>query len=242
LETSNIRQLIEKYFNGQTSVEEEKLLQQYFASGDIEEDLVDYKSFFHHFSSFSKVELDQSFDQKIKQKIKEERKQLFLLQPWMLKVAAVLILAAGFGLGYMTKDIKDDNALQAAAEKVQALHAMNLLEQESAHERLQGLSIARNLTKPDEQLINRLLETLNHDDNTNIRLSAVQTLSSYTNQQDIRKLLIRSIAQQYSALIQLTILESIPSTADSETKKQLQAVLQQPDISPEVKQLILKKL
>ena len=58
--------LLEKYFNGETSLEEEKELKEFFlTSKDIPEELVQLKNQFFALDELAAVELDNSFDQKI---------------------------------------------------------------------------------------------------------------------------------------------------------------------------------
>jgi hypothetical protein len=44
MELNKIERLVEKYFDGETSVEEEKELRKYFASTDVASHLMQYKS------------------------------------------------------------------------------------------------------------------------------------------------------------------------------------------------------
>lgn len=51
----HIRELIDKYFDGYTSKEEEKLLHHYFAQGDISPELLPYQTFFVSMGSVSTI-------------------------------------------------------------------------------------------------------------------------------------------------------------------------------------------
>ena len=56
---NNIENLLEQYFEGQTSAEEEAMLRHFFASGDIPENLVMYKPLFAYFDDeIKKTEVD----------------------------------------------------------------------------------------------------------------------------------------------------------------------------------------
>ena len=46
MESTEIKQLLQKYFNGESSLEEERRLESYFGGGDLEEDLQHYSEFF----------------------------------------------------------------------------------------------------------------------------------------------------------------------------------------------------
>jgi len=51
----NIKEFLERYFEGQTSVEEEAMLRRFFASGDVPENLKMYKPLFAYFDDEIKV-------------------------------------------------------------------------------------------------------------------------------------------------------------------------------------------
>jgi len=46
METNRVKELLENYFEGQTSLEEENMLHDYFASGEIDAELLPYKELF----------------------------------------------------------------------------------------------------------------------------------------------------------------------------------------------------
>lgn len=58
MELTNIKELVTKYFDGNTSVEEEKALQTYFAQDEIASELKAYKPLFTYYETASK----QTFD------------------------------------------------------------------------------------------------------------------------------------------------------------------------------------
>ncbi len=55
MELSRIEQLLEKYLNAETSLQEEATLKNYFSSGDVAPHLQEYESMFSYFA-FSKAE------------------------------------------------------------------------------------------------------------------------------------------------------------------------------------------
>ena len=50
MELDRIENLLEKYFEGETSIAEEKELKVYFSSGDVAQHLEQYKAIFGYFS------------------------------------------------------------------------------------------------------------------------------------------------------------------------------------------------
>ena len=56
MELHNIKQLLEKYFDGQTSIQEEKELKNYFSSKNIVSELMQYQDMFGYFSKEQQTE------------------------------------------------------------------------------------------------------------------------------------------------------------------------------------------
>ncbi len=98
-----IEKLLEKYFEGETSLPEEKLLRDFFTSGDVPERWKDLEKYFRFISNEMSQRLsDPAFDEKIMAGIKEDKHSpLFdIHRPWIYWIAGVaasiLILVAVF--------------------------------------------------------------------------------------------------------------------------------------------------
>jgi hypothetical protein len=86
MELDRIEILLEKYFEGETSIAQEKELQDYF-SGDVAQHLEQYKPMFGYFS----VAREQQFEQNIPLQSKKRR-----VVAW-LSVAASIVVLVGVG-------------------------------------------------------------------------------------------------------------------------------------------------
>ncbi|MCZ8090486.1 hypothetical protein [Flavobacterium sp.] len=83
-----IEKLVEKYFEGETSIAEEKELKTYFSSTDVAQHLEQYKPVFGYFSQAKQ----EQFTATISLKSKRKQKRL----AW-LSVAASLVVMLGIG-------------------------------------------------------------------------------------------------------------------------------------------------
>ncbi len=93
---SNIEQLIEKYFEGSTTLEEEKQLRQFFQQSDVPNHLSRYLPLFGLLEKERSAGLSRDFDERLYQKIKPTQKKTrlrMLSYRWMVAAAASLILA-----------------------------------------------------------------------------------------------------------------------------------------------------
>lgn len=84
----NIEKLIEKYFEGETSIAEENELKVYFSSSDVAQHLKQYQPIFGYFSKAK----EQQFTQEIPLKTKKQN-----IVMWWLSIAASVVIMLGVG-------------------------------------------------------------------------------------------------------------------------------------------------
>ena len=94
----NIKILLEKYFEGETNLQEEAQLARYFQQENIAEDLVQYKPLFQFYDQQKNITLSEEFGQKIQQEITpitiaEKRPRIVHMYRVMARVAAVVALS-----------------------------------------------------------------------------------------------------------------------------------------------------
>lgn len=85
--------LLQKYWNCETSLEEEKLLREYFGNGEIPEQLKDTASVFRYFEEAKKKSLnDAAFDGQVMRKINPRQGQIRRLLFNSMRIAAGLLV------------------------------------------------------------------------------------------------------------------------------------------------------
>ncbi|MBU2946041.1 hypothetical protein [Zobellia uliginosa] len=112
MELDKIERLLEKYFEADTTVAEEKLLQRYFSKDDIPENLQQYVALFKF--------MDNAKEERFSKEVvlePETRGAGNSLYKWMSIAAAVMLM---FGV-YLGKNYYDEKEL----EQQQALYAYN---------------------------------------------------------------------------------------------------------------------
>lgn len=98
MDFNKIKALLDQYFEGETSLQEEALLQQYFRGSDVHPSLQSYQPLFQLFDKERERKLDAAFDARLLAQLKSNetpRIRVVSMRTWMLRVAAVLVLAAG---------------------------------------------------------------------------------------------------------------------------------------------------
>ncbi|WP_238250578.1 hypothetical protein [Capnocytophaga cynodegmi] len=107
--TKKIELLLEKYFEGETSLQEEKELQEYFNSENVDASLEKYGPMF---SYFQKAGLEEFKRKEFPIKVSKKRK-LF----WKIGIAATF-LSIFFGISYYLEQQKQQQEAEVAFEQV----------------------------------------------------------------------------------------------------------------------------
>jgi len=135
----------------------------------------------------------------------------FTLQPvFQFGLAAVLLLAGFFG-GYILKSSRNGHEelanLREEVREMRQMVTVSLLKQQSASERLKGVSWSSQVSQPDSEFLSVLMSTLNDDSNVDVRLAAIDALSRFAAYPDVRSGLVKSLSTQESPLVQISLID-----------------------------------
>ncbi|MBL7839443.1 MAG: HEAT repeat domain-containing protein [Cyclobacteriaceae bacterium] len=174
--------------------------------------------------------LKRSFDHFLAQEIAKvpERKSVSMV-PVFYRIAAaiVLLMVVGVASYWIRKDMQNE-ARMAAMEReldVYKKQMMGLLDNEfSPSQRMQGVSVAYEINKPDDEIVRVLVSTLNNDPNTNVRLAALDALSQFSTEKGVRKSLIESLSTQKDPVVQIALIQLMVKMKEKGVVKQLERI------------------
>lgn len=95
MDYNNIRKLLDKYWEGETSLQEETQLRDFFTGNDIPEDLKPYQSLFQFFQLEQDKKLNADFDKKLMEQLQSSDKpvaKVRTLSFYLVRIAAVGLL------------------------------------------------------------------------------------------------------------------------------------------------------
>lgn len=94
MDYSKIKILLEKYWNCETTVEEESLLKEYFSGTDIPEDLKEFTPLFQYYKSQKAVRVSEEFEERVIREIesKEKKGKRRYLHIYYKAAAAVILI------------------------------------------------------------------------------------------------------------------------------------------------------
>tara|TARA_R110002126_G_scaffold206886_1_gene353987 strand:- start:18907 stop:19329 length:423 start_codon:yes stop_codon:yes gene_type:complete len=124
MELANIEQLVEKYLNAETTLQEETTLRNYFKEGIVAPHLQEYSYMFTYFATIK----DETYTKTIKLEPKKSKKRNF---KWLSIAASVMLLFSVF-IGKQEYDRYQAEKIYAQVSKGLQLLSTNLKKGEQA--------------------------------------------------------------------------------------------------------------
>lgn len=148
------------------------------------------------------------------------------------KIAAVVIVATGIGFTAYQYVTTPEFTESISSETIQ------LISQKNAGSRIQGvfrLAEDHNLAQSEKE---RLVTLLRNDEDSNVRLAALEVLLQMVDEPNVKMQLIQSIALQNSPQVQLLLIHEILKWNDDSAIPGLKKLLKHPETDGLLKQRI----
>ncbi len=165
--------------------------------------------------------------------------RLFPKSPAIQFAFVIAALVLGLFFGYQIKSSQVNSiALAQLHEEVSTMNRLltvSLLQQESAAERLQGVSWSYRLQGPDPEVRSALFSTLKHDPNVNVRLAALDAIARSFSEPGVRREVMDALPAQTSPLVQIAIVEVLIQFNEKQSVEVFRHMLQIPGVDKTVK-------
>jgi hypothetical protein len=248
MKLTNIEELIQKYDLGETSLQEEQELSDYFNQNQVPAHLQPYAAQFRFFSSKKQDKsANEALDRKIFETLEKAdetpvKQARSIYVNWGLGIAAsICFLVIGFLGGRLSMQpvVSSENhqieELQNDVKEMKQMVMFSMLEKQSASERLKAVSYVKEFTEPDAKVINALLKTLNEDDNVNVRLAAARALAGFSSVSIAREGLINSLSKQTDPIVQLALIDIFVAHEEKQAVSQMKSLLEKQETLDVVK-------
>ena len=185
--------------------------------------------------------IKKNFDQFLQQEIAANKKSKFIFfQPAFYKVAAAiaLLIMSGVTAFWMYKDQQRAQELTAIRQEMIETKRMMMAmmsNEQSASQRITGVSVANQLEKADDEVVMVLVKTMNEDPNTNVRMAALEALSKFHTEPNVRKALIESLATQKDPVVQIALIQLLVTIKEKGVMKDLERMTKDKTIMKAVK-------
>jgi hypothetical protein len=176
------------------------------------------------------------------------REKLIALWPrepaWQMGVSFAL-LVIGVGVGYQIRSEKgvaeqpagtELSQLRGEVSSMRQMVALSLMQQQSAGERLRGVTYAYQAPPSDTEVLSALLTTVNQDQNVNVRLAAVDALHKFGASPVTRTAIVQSIRKQDTPLVQIALIDLLVDLKDNQAAPELAQISNDDKIDASVRQ------
>lgn len=152
--------------------------------------------------------------------------------------AALLLLALGVIVGRQTASVSPSPEIEAMREELQGLRHMvtlSLMQQQSASDRLKGVSWSGQIDAPGNEIVQALLDTLMHDPNVNVRLASIDALERFADRDVVRRTAIQAVEAQMSPLVQIALIDFIVKVNERNSVGVLRRLVDDPQVHEAVR-------
>lgn len=130
---------------------------------------------------------------------------------WMSAAAAALLLGVVLGRQTATAPALDPQiaSLREELRGVREMMTLSLLQQQSASERLKGVTWTREIDQPGAEVATALVDALMHDPNDNVRLATVDALKRFADSDAVRRAALEALPRQTSPMVQVALIDFV---------------------------------
>ncbi|GAB3717280.1 hypothetical protein GCM10027592_59270 [Spirosoma flavus] len=232
-----IEKLLEKYYDGETTLDEEKELRAYFQQDNIPAHLQSHAPQFRYFANArSEHPSLKSINALANRLNAPEPNWVVRAGSWGVRLAASIgLLILGFGGGLVYNQLRPSAGKganfsfaseTAPAKSLKQTLAFEQLAKTSASERIDAINQSYEITQADQEITQLLLNTLNFDANVNVRLAACQALARFEREPSVRDGLIQSLKVQTDPNVQITLIDVLVSIKERRAVEEMQRLAQ----------------
>ncbi|WP_224995459.1 HEAT repeat domain-containing protein [Cesiribacter sp. SM1] len=250
----SVRELLSRYYEGETTVTEEKNLREALQEADLPQDLQLEAKLLGWQQQEQAVKAPVTVQEILSKLPAEDEKPAHKLERrsswpvvWQI-AAAVSLLVLGFAAGKLTTSQPDaplatETATELTAMRQELSSLKEMLQNgSSTSQRLQAVSVASEAPSADTELLLALIETMHFDDNVNVRMAAVEALIGYRQHPRVRQALIHSLTIQKDPNVQIMLIQGLTAMQEKEAVPYMQEMLRQADLQQVVRQQLQKSI
>jgi HEAT repeats len=158
-----------------------------------------------------------------------------------LAAAAILLVGIAIGRFVMPDRTPQANsasevaAMRSEMRELREMVSLSLMQQQSASDRLKGVTWTGQLDRPSSEVVSALLDGLMHDPNVNVRLATIDALERFASRDDVRRAAIEAVTRQMSPLVQIALIDFLVKTNERQSAPTLRRLAEDPRVNDAVR-------
>ena len=243
MKTDRIKELLQKYYDANTSLTEEEELRKAFKSNDLlEESLRADGELFLMMTAMASETTQQELQGEVEdEKVIPFQSNTTTGMTWSRAIAAgisILIIGvfAGWIIGNQGANDTEIAGLQKDISEMKQLVALTQLQKESASDRIMATYEIKKLDSAVDEILNALIYTFYNDKNANVKNAAAEALFKFGNQDKVRKAFIKGLSNESDPVLQIKLIDMLVGLDEKRALPKLQEMTQQDSQMKIVKQ------
>ena len=143
-------------------------------------------------------------------------------------LAAAVVLAFGIFIGQKmgTKQNTEISEVKIELEKMK-MAMMVMMQKESVSDRIKAVNISydMNTSTADDEIIEAMINRMNHDESDNVRLAAAEALSRWAKEPKVQNALIDALNSQSDPFIQIALINILVELKETRAVKSLEELI-----------------
>lgn len=237
MEKEKLENLLIEYIDGDLSMNDKAAVEKILAeNGEALQLYNELKEVMGAMSNSQDLELkpdhEKVFERNLKMELTAQQpaKVIFMKPVIYRAAAAIALILLGLGGGYwINRNNQHENELallrKEMAETKQMMMAM-LGNDQSASQRMQGVNVARMITRVDDEVVEALENAMMTDASTNVRLAALEALGKFITDAHVRKILITSLSKQDDPMVQIALIQLLVNIKEKEVVNDLEKIIE----------------
>ncbi|MDT0605980.1 HEAT repeat domain-containing protein [Croceitalea rosinachiae] len=245
---------IPDYLDGKLDENQKKIIREHLQNNKaLSNELKEYELLLNAFDNEQPVKPSKKLEKNFLQLLEEEKNNMVKVvsidaakttntKNWfsgLMKVAAsIALLIAAFTSGRYFQSEKSNvtiASIENESLRLKQTTMISLMENQSASKRIKGVQYIQDFENPDEAIVNALTNRMLYDKNTNVRLTAVEVLSRFTNSQSVKTAFITALGTEKDPSVQIAIIQNLVKTQEKKAVEPMKKLLEQEDTQPFVK-------
>ncbi|HLZ91676.1 MAG TPA: zf-HC2 domain-containing protein [Candidatus Acidoferrum sp.] len=154
---------------------------------------------------------------------------------WSVALVALGVFL-GMQAGSTKTNLQDLAAMHTELTNMRQMVALSMLQQQSASQRLEGVTWTRREEQLDPQVLAALMRTLRYDPSVDVRLAALDALSRHAGQPQVKRTVVDALQEQQSPLVQVALIDQLVEWRDADAAAGIEKLRQEPHLNPTVRQ------
>lgn len=233
----NIEAKIIAFFEGELNASEKQaLLQQKEQSEQAQQLFQEYAGLYAQLQHQHLAKPEKNLKADFEQLLQQEKRGIGRIRNlYRYSIAASIIIFLGVAVW---TTISNTSHVQEMNRELATLrqNMQNLLAEQSTSARIKAVNMSYELSLPDEDVLNALINTLQSDPSENVRSAAIDALSQFIQIEKVKQAFINTLAAQESEYLQIKIIQVLANIKAKEALPSFENILENAKASPLLKQ------